>query len=142
MNSSGRKGSGGANSPKTHISCKTQSISVQFGIFFHGRLRHTGHNREERSERTVCVVTEALSVPGFRGPSKEGTVDGRRNSCTSAQDASRGDNAPLLQGAVLTSHEPRRLAVEGEGQALSGARCHVPRSSCPPPRASRDLFTY
>lgn len=27
------------------------------------------------------------------------------------------------------SREPRRLAAEGEDQALSGARCHVPRSS-------------
>lgn len=129
---SGRKGLGGANSPKTHISSKTQSISVQFSIFFHGRLRHTGHKREERSEWTVCVVTEALSVPGFRGPSKEGAADGRRNSCTFTQDASRGGqrSPPAVCGADPAADPGGRLRkARARLSPGPGATCHVPRSS-------------
>lgn len=145
MNSPGRKGLGGANSPKTHISCKTQSISVQFGLFFHGRLRHMGHKREERSERAVCVVTEALAAPGFRRLSKEGAMDGRRNGnfCTFVQDASRGGqrSPPAACGADPAADPGGRLQ-KAMAKLSTGPGAACPEAACPPPRASRDLFTY
>lgn len=36
---------------------------------------------------------------------------------------------PSCRVRCRPSREPRRLAAEGEDQALSGARCHMPRSS-------------
>lgn len=92
---SGRRGLGGANSPKTNISCK---ILEHFSAVRYFLLSEAQSPRPQPKRiRTSCLCMleprKPLLQPGFWGQSKDLAVDlkkKKRNSSPVAQEASLG----------------------------------------------------